>query len=267
VRLYPAFWACCTLTALGIWVWGAPRYAVGGVQYLVNMTMLAEFVKVAPVDGVYWSLIVEIKFYVMVAVLLALRRLHQVELFLLGWLLLGYAMQWRPVWTVQYALVTEYCAYFAAGSAFYLVWQSGLTARRAAILALAYPLALWQSVAALPAFERSLATSMSRPVVLVLVTLCFLAMAAVAWRRTGALRWGNFTLVGAITYPLYLLHQNLGYIAFNQLHGLVNVHLLFWGVIGAMVALSYAVHRCVERPLAKPAKAWLQRLLGLQTRP
>src|SRR5215471_2445277 len=40
VRLYPAFWICCTITFVAVLAIGAPRFFASPGQYLVNMTML-----------------------------------------------------------------------------------------------------------------------------------------------------------------------------------------------------------------------------------
>ena len=51
-RLYPAFWACCTVTFGAILAIGGVRYHATFSQYLVNMTMLSEFFHVPYIDGV-----------------------------------------------------------------------------------------------------------------------------------------------------------------------------------------------------------------------
>jgi peptidoglycan/LPS O-acetylase OafA/YrhL len=84
-RLYPAFWACCTITVVVVWLWGQPAAAVTLGQYLVNLTMLSDFVHVPSVDGAYWSLFVEIRFYAWVALLLAMGLLPRLELLLWLW--------------------------------------------------------------------------------------------------------------------------------------------------------------------------------------
>ena len=63
VRLYPAFWICCSLTfAISVMLGGGRDYPSAN-QYLINMTMFSGFVGVPPIDGVYWSLFVELKFF------------------------------------------------------------------------------------------------------------------------------------------------------------------------------------------------------------
>jgi len=88
VRLYPAFWACCTVTFLFTLIIGGERYGATINQYIVNMSMLSDFVGVKAIDGAYWSLFVEMKFYFLVVLVLLLRQIDKAQFFYYyGWLL------------------------------------------------------------------------------------------------------------------------------------------------------------------------------------
>jgi peptidoglycan/LPS O-acetylase OafA/YrhL len=59
-RLYPAYWTALTLmVVLDHVVFGKPFWAGG---YIVNLTMLQEFIGFPNLDIVFWSLTVEIAF-------------------------------------------------------------------------------------------------------------------------------------------------------------------------------------------------------------
>ena len=53
---------------------------------------------------------------------------------------------------------------------------------------------------------------------------------------------------GAITYPLYLLHQNNGYMIFNRLGGTAPFALVAAATLSTMIALAWLVWRFGERP-------------------
>jgi len=84
IRLYPAFWIAVTLTAIVILLFGGERYDVGLIQYLANMTMLSGYMGIKPIDDVYWTLIVEITFYVMIGVLLLTNQIKNIKYYLLA---------------------------------------------------------------------------------------------------------------------------------------------------------------------------------------
>jgi len=258
VRLYPAFWVCCTFTFLCTLAWGGARFQVTWPQYLVNMTMLSEFMGVPPVDGVYWSLFVELRFYALVALVLVLGAIRHAQWLAAGWLATCIALEFVPVRGLPTLLISDYAAYFVAGATCYLIWQRGWSWARGGMVLGAWALALHQSLHRMADLAQHYHVDMDARIVGGLVTAGFATLVAVACRATGALRHKRWAALGALTYPLYLLHQNISFMAFNHLATAFDVHLLFWGVIGACVALAHGVHRYPESWIARAMKAVLQ---------
>ncbi|MDR2852685.1 MAG: acyltransferase [Burkholderiaceae bacterium] len=257
VRIYPAFWACCTITFAAIVMFGGMRYSASVPQYLINMTMLSGFLGVPSIDGAYWSLFVEIKFYALVAIVLISRKIHRIEQIVFIWLVVSIILEVIPVRTLRDLLITNYSAFFIAGATYFLIWSRGLSIIRIAIVVVSWGLAVFQSIKELRDFENHYHTAMSGQAVAVIITMFFIAMMLVSLRRTGPLGKNRWQLAGALTYPLYLLHQNIGFIIFNAWYPVVNAHLLFWGTIISAVALAYAVHIFVEKRFSLPFKTAL----------
>lgn len=86
VRLYPAFWAACTLTFVVAFWFAKDRPSVTFGEYLVNLSMLSGFFGVPSVDGAYWSLFVELRFYGLVGLVLILGRIRNAQLLMGFWL-------------------------------------------------------------------------------------------------------------------------------------------------------------------------------------
>lgn len=262
VRLYPAFWACCTITFLLIVAIGAPRFSASLSQYLVNMTMLSGFLGVPAIDGVYWSLFVEMRFYALVAIVLAFGKIGHSQLLLALWLAVSIALEVMPSGKLRYLFIVDYSAYFITGATYYLIWANGVSRYRLGIVAVSWCLALYKAVGQLPAFEKHYEISMSSLVVSALISTSFVVMLLIATRRTsffGRIRW---RIAGALTYPLYLLHQNIGYMVFNLAYPTVAADVLFLGVCLGLLGLAYAVHIHVEQRYAAAFKAALERGLA-----
>jgi peptidoglycan/LPS O-acetylase OafA/YrhL len=257
VRLYPAFWACCTLTFVLTLAIGAPHFFTNWREYLVNMTLLGGFVGVPPMDGVYWSLFVEMRFYVLVALLLIIRRIHQAQLFLSLWLALAIVYEIFNIHHLNDVFIVEYAAYFIAGSVFYLIWSQGLTLSRILLIAVSWVLALKISVEALADTNKHFNTIMNEWIVGSIISLFFVVMLLVALRKTGSFGRRQWLAAGALTYPFYLLHQKIGFMVFNLAYPAVNPHLLFWGMLLAALLTSYAVNVLIEKKLARPMKKLL----------
>jgi peptidoglycan/LPS O-acetylase OafA/YrhL len=66
-----------------------------------------------------------------------------------------------------------------------------------------------------------------------------------------------FLALGAVSYPLYLLHQHIGYIAFNKLSGSMSGPVALLTVTAAIIALAALVWLGVEKPLRSPLRRTL----------
>ncbi|WP_205503789.1 acyltransferase family protein [Rufibacter psychrotolerans] len=125
LRLVPTFWLCVSITFLMFLVYrinyGMPLGSLL-VQYLTNLTFVNYYLKIPYLDGVYWTLLIEVLFYVAMGAALFLGWVKQLEwigaavllyLFVasavpLGWFgkvhwqLMGY-FPLLPVWPAFYA--------------------------------------------------------------------------------------------------------------------------------------------------------------------
>ncbi len=68
-RLYPAYWAAAAITFAVVWLFGLPGQEVSGADAVLNVTMLQQLFGARSIDGAYWSLQVELFFYVGMLVL------------------------------------------------------------------------------------------------------------------------------------------------------------------------------------------------------
>jgi peptidoglycan/LPS O-acetylase OafA/YrhL len=81
-RLYPSYWVCVTLTTASLviyWAYTRQPYLPTLQQYLPNMTMFQHYFNVQNIDDVYWTLIIEMLFYLFMLLLFSLKQLKNVE--------------------------------------------------------------------------------------------------------------------------------------------------------------------------------------------
>ncbi len=265
VRLYPAFWACCTITYAATVAFADPPSATFD-QYLFNMTMVSGLFRIPPIDGAYWSLLVEIRFYALVAAVLAIGRIHQAQRYLVFWLLACIGLEFLAMLPIsgipaqalhymRYFLITNYATYFIAGASCFLIWQKGASLTRLAVLAGCWGLAIFQSEAIVrKVIEENQGTTLNTTVVNGILTVFFLMILLIALRRTGSIATYRWPLAGAISYPLYLLHQNIGYMIFNRLAPALGADVLLVGMIIVVIGAAFLVHVVVERRFAPRLK-------------
>jgi peptidoglycan/LPS O-acetylase OafA/YrhL len=252
VRLYPAYWLSVVATTVVLTIWPYLEETVGWRDALVNLTMFHEPLDAPAVSDVYWTLWAEMRFYLLFTLVVwAGLTYRRVVAFCLVWLgAVTAAKATLEGGIVHTVLMTNYAPLFTAGIAFYLMYRFRPTLLLWGIVGgsflLALPAVLYRN--GLEA-DRGAPAPATWPVVL-LLAVCFLLIAAVAlgWLHWVRGRW--LVVVGATTYPLYLLHLDLGGTAIYLWQRHLPAPLLVVVVTGAMILLSWLVHRYLERPVA-----------------
>lgn len=247
-RLFPAYWASIALTfSITHWL-GLPGKLVGAGSALANMLMLHGLFRVPHVDGVYWTLEVELLFYCGMLLLYRLNRLGHIHQALLAMLLLRFvyfgASKLFDVdlsWTLSRLLILNYIPWFALGISIYLVVHAH--ARRSR----------WPLVTAVCAVLTLLVTEslFSAVLAVALAGLVFVAASGrAAWLRLPPLVW-----LGTISYPLYLLHENIGWSVQLRMLGLgLPIDVAVAGALLVSLALATMLTRWVEQP----AMRWIR---------
>ena len=253
-RLYPAYWAAIALTFAITHGLGLPGKLVDASTALLNVLMFHSLLRVPHVDGVYWTLEVELLFYAMMLLAFrvgALARIHWLLGGLLSLRLLYLALEHYAgidlSWTLSRLLILDYIAWFALGICIYQAVH-----RRAAD-SLTGP--MFTAVLAV----LTLAWGQSWAIGVLAVALAGLVGAAAAGRLP-VLRWRAFTTLGAISYPLYLLHENIGWSVQLALlgAGLSRDAAVLAAVAGAVV-LAAALTWGVEQPAMRAIRAAYKR--------
>lgn len=266
-RLMPAYWLAVMLTAGATLAFQHPDFNVTLSQVLVNLTMLQTGFGVANVDTVYWTLWLELKFYAVILILSALGWLKHLRHLLLLILVVSlwalavpFDQQWER-WGDPFQLAfPHWWGYFACGCSFYLARRDGVSVYTGLLLLLSLIFVVVQAVV----FAQMMGSWFPEPYapwIFALANAVFFGFfAALIFSRNNPLRRPVFMVIGAMTYPLYLVHQSIGYQWFDVMRDKVNHELLLWATIAAMMLLAWAINRWVEQPLAPKLKRALQRL-------
>ncbi len=262
-RLYPAFWFCVTLTAVVILLIGGERYDVGFVQYLANLTMLHKFVGIPSIDGVYWSLVVELKFYFMVFLLIVFKQVHNMKYFLGLWLVIAVVLNFTGVVPILTAVfIPDWAAYFIAGATFYLIRKEGISLYYVVLIFVSYLLALDNAIEKVEPFYLKYSVQPSVEVIVGLITLFYGFFLALSMNVTKFMNKPWFVYLGVMTYPLYLIHQNIGFMVFNVFHDSVNKYVLLGAVVLVMLVASYLISKYIESRGARALRGALVAGLG-----
>lgn len=241
-RLYPAYWAAILITFTSYQFYYLEDREVSFSEALVNLTMLQRWLNVPNVDGVYWTLSVELMFYgIMLLIFLSnqLKNLTKICAAWIGFIIVSCMVSHHKGWEfgadIDYILLMRHGNLFIAGIMFYKLWESKKILYLGILLACLVP-------------EYFLRKEVL-PIVLAYFGVFFLFV-------QGGLRWLSFkpfVYLGAISYGFYLVHQNIGYIVIQTLYesGLATP----WSVVLVPMLLSIAfaslIYYAVEQPSLK----------------
>ena len=93
-------------------------------------------------------------------------------------------------------------------------------------------------------------THFSFDLVIFIITIFYIIFLLISLNKTLRIRSDLYLFLGTLTYPLYLIHQNIGMILFNDLHKYVNPYVLLAIMPFLMIFVAYQVHINVEKRLA-----------------
>lgn len=263
-RLYPAFWAAVTLTAIMTVLIGGDRYNVEWLQYIQNLTMLSGYFNIPFIDGVYWTLLIELKFYFLIFILLLFNKINKIEVFLFLWLITTalFSFFGSPGYFgyIDYFLIPDWASYFIAGAFFYQVRLQGVNKFRIFMIFVSYILSLKYALGRLPHLENYYNVAFSDEIVIVIITIYYLLFILFSLQKLAFINIKSMMILGVITYPLYLIHQNIGYMLFNYFANSINKYMLLLMVISCLMIISYFIHIVIEKRIAESLKKLLDKL-------
>ncbi|MDB9783199.1 acyltransferase, partial [Winogradskyella sp.] len=241
-RLYPVYWICVLLTYIIIISFGAPIFTASLSQFMFNLTMFQNYMGVENIDGVYWSLFVEIKFYIfVVGFYLFLNKIKQIKLdyLIYFWTLLSIAYLFFNDFFIlklfNYFFILNWSSYFIAGMLFYQIFKHGMFLKYLIILLCALSISIYYAILRIDNIEITYNTSFSPYIIGSVIIVFYVLMLLVSTNKLKRINLPKFAKLGVLTYPLYLLHQRIGYIIFNNLGVYINKYFLVISTIVFMI--------------------------------
>lgn len=249
VRLFPAYWLAIALTATVLWIWPIAQTAPSLSDVGVNLTMLQEGFHVPAVDAVYWTLFAELRFYLLFAVVVWRGVTYKRAVGFCAIWLLASAITFSSTGFIHNLVMPDWAPLFIAGIAFFLMHRYRPNLVLWCLVVASFLLSQRQAFVSAHSNFRFLGEPMPKWPVIAILAMFYLLMAAVAlgWLQAN---WRWFTVAGVMTYPLYLIHEYIGWTVFAAVRGSAPDTLLFIGVVSVMLGAAWLIHRFVEKPLA-----------------
>lgn len=199
-RLFPVYWVAATITFLIMYFYGPENRVAQLSELIINYSMLQGYLGVRHIDGVYWTLTLELAFYFWMFILFLTRQLPQIDRWLFVWVLVAAALaltdgiELVPM-RLRYLLLLDYIGLFAAGICFYRLWDSSANKITYYVLALSL---------------LSLYAQYPLPGAIIITVIYGLFYCAIN-DKLALFSYKPLVFMGTISYSFYLIHQNIGY--------------------------------------------------------
>lgn len=252
-RLAPALVIASTFTMAVLVVWPEPLGLPSLSSYAKALSTVGLLAGGKAVDGSYWSITIELRFYLYVfIVLLVLRNLDRLKLLVTLWIVASIVAMaahealphMRAVSAFRIATLSPHSGFFILGILYYL-WRMRGEHRFVGLLILpALLLASWQGYEEFEHVDMLDGVRAPAWVGIAIAAVSFGLVIGFAFNIANPLASRVARRLGAMSYPLYLVHQAAGYSLIVHLCGIFG-----WGaapvvaaaVMALMVLVAYLI--------------------------
>jgi peptidoglycan/LPS O-acetylase OafA/YrhL len=265
-RLYPAYWTAVLLATLTI---SLVNYfsgeSSGGLlsQALGNLTMFNYYMKIPNLDGSYWTLIIEMQFYILILLIFRFKLLDKIVLLGcagLGFVLLNHFVisQISPyffkVSRGMYMFINHLPLFFS-GVLFYKIKFNGRSPLLFALVALCY---ISQLILFYDGGKAMLYITRLEYAPFLTVYYIVFALYALHVKLPIVNRFTVY--LGTISYSLYLVHQHIGAVVIIPFV-MKYAHLSFWqSALFVALPAVFGLATLITYFIEKPALAYIRSL-------
>jgi peptidoglycan/LPS O-acetylase OafA/YrhL len=264
-RIYPTFVLCMTLTFLTVLMIGSPDFTTSAGQWIANLFIAAPALHHPYMDSAYWSLVIEVTFYGWVTLFIATGLFpRRIDAIVLAWLCLSMANELSiDARFLEVVFLADDAGYFATWLMIYEFYRGRRDPVLYSILCLSAGVAVFHAVHSLAWLRSHSGTTMDAWIVTAICLASIVIILLATQIKRLPLPPRLVIAAGGMSYPLYLLHQQIGYALFARMAP-ANAKLGVMAIVLSVGFVSWLLWRYVERPLQSAVRnhltGWAARL-------
>jgi peptidoglycan/LPS O-acetylase OafA/YrhL len=235
-RLYPTFWVCMFITFFIVKSSDLIDYHRSFSDLLINLTMIPDIFGVKRIDGVYWSLLPELAFYLLMLIMILTKKLKNINIICYIWLIVIILNSFQDVMPIRVLLNLRFGHLFIIGISFYKIKSGDSNWQNHLLILFSY----------LTSF--TITDSIEKQIILLGFIVVFYLF---VYNKLKWIKIKPLILVGKVSYALYLIHQFIGYIIISELIkiGIENNILLILVPTTIVLVMSYIITFYIEKPI------------------
>ncbi|WP_037339195.1 acyltransferase family protein [Saccharospirillum impatiens] len=251
IRLFPTYWVSILFTLAMLWFFLGENLDVSTFEVAANLTMVQSYLGVTNLDPVYWTLLVELHFYILIGLALLTRQLGAYRFWLSLWLVsaIGYRLVGQPFF-LKYLIAPDYSAYFIAGMTLCVLRTQRRDPWAWMVLVASFLLACSYLPGQIAFYNFGTSTIVDWLAGSLLLALGFAALTAISLGYWNPVNRPWIVLLGSLTYPLYLVHHQLGRYLIDAWYGQIPGALILIFCTALSLLFALIVHWLGDRWIA-----------------
>lgn len=243
IRLYPTYWICLLFSSVILYFFGIPELKPTISQFLINLTMVQRPLKTEDIDPSYWSLLPELAFYFIIFLVFVSKILNRIYLWGIPWVVCSFINGYYDLHFLE--LFFQYSGLFFSGVLFYKIFKGEKRwIHHLSIVVCYFVVVLNLDMAPLNTIERYLPAA-------IVYGIFYLFL----FNKLNFLDNKLLGFLGYISYPLYLIHQSIGFTILLGMrkYGFTDYWVIYIPLV-LLICLAYFIARYIEKPVMKYAK-------------
>lgn len=259
LRIYPAFIICSIFTA--ILAINMPNTSTINIiaRLIVSQTFFGDIFDVAPLTSVYWTLMIEVKFYILVSIVIKLNIWKKYKFpILFIWLLIGIVNTfYLKNRFIEILFISKYAGHFCAGILCYISRKK----EGSNFMFIGFILSIlliWNNCKSYFSWIKGIYNMNLSDVHILFIALSLIAI--VYWTsgvKEMLISNRLVNILGATSYTLYLVHADLGYFIrikayewiiprLYSLGGFIDENIIVGSAVVISISLAVAIAVYIE---------------------